>query len=112
MRGTEQIDLELPERTAGGVHQEKSAPDKRPKSGGTESSILDQHLYGLLVGLRAKMAAGSGRPAFTIFPNSVLVELANRKPQDEQSALAIKGIGPTKLKTVLPEFLKLIRDNS
>jgi ATP-dependent DNA helicase RecQ len=112
MRGAELIDLELPERTAGEIHQGNSAPDKHPKSGKTESSILDQHLYGLLVNLRAKIAAGAGKPAFTVFPNSVLVELANRKPQDEESALAIKGIGPAKLKTVLPEFLKVIKDNS
>ena len=112
MRGAEQVDLEFPERTAGVVRQEKSTSDKRSKSGGTASSVLDQHLYGLLVGLRSRIAAESGKPAFTVFPNSVLVELANRKPQDEESALTIKGIGSAKLKTVLPEFLKIIKDNS
>ena len=112
MRGAEKVDLEFPERTAGAIRQEKSNSSKRTHSGATDSSILDQHLYGLLVGLRSKMAAESGKPAFTVFPNSVLVELANQKPQDEESALAIKGIGSAKLKTVLPEFLKIIKANS
>ena len=108
MRGVETINLELPERTAGAVRQGQTSS----KSGKASSSILDQHLYGLLVSLRSRMAAESGKPAFTVFPNSVLVELANQKPQDEESALAIKGIGPAKLATVLPAFLKVIKDNS
>ena len=111
MRAAEQIDLELPERTAGATRQKTSDSGKHPKSKGTESSILDHRLYGLLVGLRARMAAESGRPTFTIFPNSVLVDLANQKPQDEESALEIKGIGSAKVKTVLPEFLQIIKDN-
>ena len=108
MRGAEQIDIDLPVRTAG-IHK-KDSPGKSPGSTGTDSAILDHHLYGLLVGLRAKMAAQSGRPAFTVFTNSVLVELANNKPQTEEAALAIKGIGPNKVKSILPEFLKAIKD--
>ena len=73
---------------------------------------MDRRLYGLLVGHRAKMAAKTGKPAFTVFPNSVLVELANQKPQTEQEALNIKGIGPAKLKSVLPEFLEVIQMNT
>lgn len=112
MRGAEQIELELPERTAGGILQEKSSPGNSKKTGNTGSAIMDRHLYGLLVGLRAKMAAEYGKPAFTVFPNSVLIELANQKPKDEASALLIKGIGATKARTVLQAFLQLIRDHS
>ena len=112
MRGAETVDLELPERTAGVIRQGKATSDNSSKSGKAEATILDQHLYGLLVSLRARMAAESGKPAFTVFPNSVLVELANQKPQDEAAASMIKGIGPAKLATVLPEFLKVIKDNS
>lgn len=112
MRGAEQIELELPERTAGGILQEKSPPGNSKKTGNTGSAIMDRHLYGLLVGLRAKMAAEYGKPAFTVFPNSVLIELANQKPKDEASALLIKGIGATKARTVLQAFLQLIRDHS
>ena len=109
MRGAEAVELELPERTAGAIRRETKSTGKRSRSDGTESGILDHHLYGLLVGLRAKMAAESGKPAFTIFPNSVLVDLANQKPLNEEDALSIKGIGPSKSKTVLPKFLEVIR---
>ena len=110
MRGVEKLDLELPLRTAGAIRKKKSDPESSSRSEGSGTAILDQHLYGLLVGLRARMAARAGKPAFTVFPNSVLVELANKKPQDEEAALEIKGIGPAKVKSILPEFLKTIRE--
>jgi ATP-dependent DNA helicase RecQ len=113
MRGAERIDLELPERTAGALTQRSGSSTTAIKGKSRElGGILDRHLYGLLVGHRAKMAAKTGKPAFTVFPNSVLVELANQKPQTEQEARDIKGIGPAKLKSVLPEFLEVIKKNS
>ena len=112
MQGDEQADLELPERTAGAIGRGGATSGKSSKGKAHQPLILDQHLYGLLVGLRARIAAESGKPAFTVFPNSVLVELANQKPQDEAAALEIKGIGSTKSKTVLPEFLQVIRECS
>jgi ATP-dependent DNA helicase RecQ len=113
MRGAERIDLELPERTAGALTQRSGSSTTAIKRKSHElGGILNRHLYGLLVGHRAKMAAKTGKPAFTVFPNSVLVELANQKPQTEQEARDIKGIGPAKLKSVLPEFLEVIRKNS
>ena len=112
MRGVEQLNIELPVRTAGAIHQKSGKPESSSLgSKGTESAILDHRLYGLLVGLRARMAAQNGKPAFTIFSNSVLVELANRKPQSEEAALEIKGIGPNKVKSVLPDFLKIIKES-
>jgi ATP-dependent DNA helicase RecQ len=113
MRGAERIDLELPERTAGALTQRSGSSTTAIKRKSHElGGILDRHLYGLLVGHRAKMAAKTGKPAFTVFANSVLVELANQKPQTEQEARDIKGIGPAKLKSVLPEFLEVIKKNS
>jgi ATP-dependent DNA helicase RecQ len=113
MRGAESIDLELPERTAGTLRPtsgKRSKATTRPSE--QPGGILDRRLYGLLVGHRAKMAAKTGKPAFTVFPNAVLVELANKKPKNEIEALKIKGIGPAKVKSVLPEFLQVIQKNA
>jgi ATP-dependent DNA helicase RecQ len=112
MRGAETIDLELPERTAGAITQQSNSPRSSVRNGSEPGGILDRRLYGVLVGHRAKMAAQTGKPAFTVFPNSVLVELANKKPLTEQEALEIKGIGPAKVKSVLPEFLRIIQQNT
>ena len=111
MQGVDTIDLELPERTAGTFSQKSTNPPSSTPKNGTPGGILDRHLYGILVGLRAKMAAQTGKPAFTVFSNSVLLELANKKPRTEQDALEIKGIGPAKVKSVLPQFLCAIKDN-
>jgi ATP-dependent DNA helicase RecQ len=112
MRGAETIDIELPERTAGAITQKPSHTHNPGHKDSATGEILDRRLYGILVGHRAKMAARTGKPAFTVFPNSVLVELANKKPQTEQEALKIKGIGPAKVKSVLPELLQIIQQNT
>jgi len=113
MRGTEKIALELPERTAGALSSKQAGASKTAgRNSAPTTGILDRRLYGLLVGQRAKMAAKTGKPAFTVFSNAVLVELANKKPANKTEALEIKGIGPAKLNSVLPEFLQIIKQNS
>ncbi len=72
------------------------------------SKIHNHKLYGTLVKHRAHLASKSGKPAFTIFPNSVLVDFANMKPRSIEEAASIKGVGPNKLKTLTPSFLKVI----
>lgn len=107
MRGVESIELELPDRTAGAI----TATSRTKRKTNPTGSIHDHTLYGLMVAKRAHMAAKIGKPAFTIFPNAVLVELANQKPQNNVDALKIKGIGPAKMKKVLPHFLQIIKQH-
>ena len=113
MRGTEKIELELPERTAGVLSRKQAGTTSTSRQHSNPTGgILDRKLYGLLVGQRAKMAAQTGKPAFTVFSNAVLVELANKKPTTQAEALEIKGIGPAKVNSVLPEFLQIIKQNA
>ncbi len=81
---------------------------KKLKKGLAPEGILDEDLYQKLVAKRSELAAASGKPAYTVFPNSVLVEMTNQKPSSEREAIKIRGIGPAKLKTVLPPFLAVI----
>jgi len=107
MRQVESVLLELPERTAGSIG--RSTPGSARSKGGLPEGILDQELYAKLAQQRADMASHSGKPAYTVFPNFVLVEMANRKPTTPTEAIRIRGIGPAKLKTVLPPFLEIIQ---
>ncbi|MDQ8193390.1 ATP-dependent DNA helicase [Coraliomargarita sp. SDUM461004] len=107
MRGVAQPALALPERTAGSAGKVTTA--KKLKKGQAPEGILDNALYQKLAAKRSEMAAASGKPAYTVFPNFVLVELANLKPSSEREAIKIRGIGPAKLKTVLPPFLEVIK---
>jgi ATP-dependent DNA helicase RecQ len=71
--------------------------------------VLDDALYRTLVHKRNELArARNNAPAYSIFPNTVLKQLATRKPATEAEAMTIKGIGPAKAKSILPTFLKLI----
>jgi ATP-dependent DNA helicase RecQ len=113
MRGTEKVELELPERTAGVLSRTQAGTTSTSRQHSNPTGgILDRKLYGLLVGQRAKMAAQTGKPAFTVLSNAVLVELANKKPTTQAEALEIKGIGPAKVNSVLPEFLQIIKQNA
>ncbi len=106
MRGAETPALALPERTAGSVNKTTTA--KKLKKTQVPDGILNEDLYKKLATKRSELAAASGKPAYTVFPNFVLVELANLKPTSEREAIKIRGIGPAKLKTVLPPFLEVI----
>jgi ATP-dependent DNA helicase RecQ len=106
MRGAATPALAVPDRTAGSAGKATAA--KKLKKGQTPEGIKDEDLYKKLATKRSEMAAASGKPAYTVFPNFVLVELANQKPASEQEAIKIRGIGPAKLKTVLPPFLEVI----
>jgi ATP-dependent DNA helicase RecQ len=106
MRGSETPALALPDRTAGSAGKTTAA--KKLKKGQAPEGILDEALYQKLAAKRSELAAASGKPAYTVFPNFVLVELANLKPSNESEAIKIRGIGPAKLKTVLPPFLEVI----
>ena len=105
MRGATTPALALPERTAGSIKQTSA---KNLKKSQTPEGIEDEDLYKKLATTRSELAAASGKPAYTVFPNFVLVELANLKPRNESEAIKIRGIGPAKLKTVLPPFLEVI----
>jgi ATP-dependent DNA helicase RecQ len=109
MRGIATPALALPERTAGSAGKATAA--KKLKKGQAPEGILDNDLYQKLAAKRSEMAAASGKPAYTVFPNFVLVELANLKPASEREAIKIRGIGPAKLKTVLPPFLQVIAEH-
>lgn len=65
----------------------------------------EDDLYDRLRELRTELADKQGVPAYRIFPNSVLEALADLRPVTVEEAVAISGIGPSKARTVVPEFL-------
>ena len=101
MRAEVEPRLELPERKGQGPPRDAGSDGK--------SRLRDPKLYGLLVKKRSELAARSGKPAFTVFSNRTLLELANAAPTATEAAEAISGVGPAKVRTVLPDFLEVIR---
>ena len=69
----------------------------------------DQELLAHLKALRAKLAAKRGVPSYVVFGDKTLLEFASRKPQTTAEAEGIPGIGPAKMATYVPVFVKEIK---
>jgi len=69
----------------------------------------------LLAALKAKrleVAREQKQPAFIIFHDSVLIEMARARPETREDMLAIPGIGPDKMMRFGAIFLALIANHS
>ena len=72
----------------------------------------DKTLYDLLKTTRAEIAKTKSLPAYVIFHDKTLIELASQKPQSLQAMLAINGIGETKLERYGQTFLDIILNDA
>ena len=75
-----------------------------------ELSAENAELFESLRELRREVAAERGVPAFTVFHDQTLADLAEDQPSNIDDALRIKGIGPAKVERELPLFLAKIRE--
>jgi ATP-dependent DNA helicase RecQ len=70
---------------------------------------VDGDLLTLLKSLRLHLARENGVPAYLIFNDATLLEMAARKPRSEAELLQVSGVGPAKLEKYGAAFLKLFR---
>jgi ATP-dependent DNA helicase RecQ len=71
-------------------------------------TVQGKALFQSLKNTRAKLAKINNIPAYVIFHDKTLIELAIQKPQSLEDMLDISGIGETKLKRYGQEFLQVI----
>ena len=69
-------------------------------------------LYGRLKVLRKQLAGERKVPAYVVFNDATLLQIAERRPASEQALLAIPGIGPAKLKLYGRALLDVVADES
>ncbi len=74
----------------------------------TENDDGDQELLARLKALRAKLAAKRGVPSYVVFGDKTLLEFARLKPVTPADAEGITGVGPAKMATYVPVFVKEI----
>jgi ATP-dependent DNA helicase RecQ len=72
------------------------------------SDDLDAELYLELKALRREIADTRAVPAYIVFSDATLVQLAERKPRTEAELLEIPGVGPKKLELYGGRFLALL----
>ncbi len=77
-----------------------------------DALVLDpaeQALFERLRALRKALSEAAGVPAYVVFPDATLREMARLRPTDEAGLLAVAGVGPAKLARWGAEFLGLLR---
>ncbi|MBU6283460.1 HRDC domain-containing protein, partial [bacterium] len=84
----------------GGSSRKPSAADLDPAAA---------ERFTALRALRKRLADENNVPAYHVFANATLIEMAERLPTDEMSLLEITGVGPGKLARWGAEFLALLR---
>jgi ATP-dependent DNA helicase RecQ len=68
----------------------------------------DSALFDELKQLRARLASERRVPAYVVFSDATLIEMAHRRPKSEAELLAISGVGTKKLETYGEVFLSVI----
>ncbi|WP_439635040.1 DNA helicase RecQ [Oceanicaulis sp.] len=73
-------------------------------------SETDRALYTALRKKRLELAKESGKPAYTIFADRTLIEMAASKPQTLEDLSRVFGVGARKLERYGEEFLAIIEN--
>ncbi|MEB3223824.1 MAG: ATP-dependent DNA helicase RecQ [Candidatus Sericytochromatia bacterium] len=84
-----------------------AAPARRPAAG-LRAAGGNGALYDSLVRLRGQLAREQDVPAYKVFSNQTLEDLAAARPTSLGAMLAVKGVGPEKLSRYGSEFLGAI----
>ena len=85
---------------------------KTPPAPQQPEQIQNPELLKALKQLRLKIARERNKPAFTIFPDKTLIQMANQTPKTKSEFLAINGVGQQKLDEFFECFSKIINDYS
>ncbi|MDA7891123.1 ATP-dependent DNA helicase [Akkermansiaceae bacterium] len=70
---------------------------------------FDGRLYDRLKDVRTRLAKAAQVPAYVIFSNDTLENLARLRPKTMDAGLLVKGVGEAKAEKYLEPFLKVIR---
>ena len=85
----------------------KSAGGTAPRAASQEA---DSGLLAALKALRFRLAQEAGVPAYVVFSNAALADMAALRPLDMEEFLQVSGVGRVKAERYGEAFLKAIRD--
>ena len=88
-----------------------NAKARRTRRGVAEPGDADAALLAALKALRGAIAAAQKQPAYVIFPDRTLIEMAQTRPAAFDDLAGIHGIGAVKLQKYGAAFLAVIRDH-
>jgi len=80
----------------------------KPKKIAKQEYEVDEEIFEKLRALRAEIAREEAMPAYIIFDNKTLTEMAHFLPNNEASLLQINGVGQIKIEKYGERFLELL----
>jgi ATP-dependent DNA helicase RecQ len=92
------------------IGQKKQTPQRQKTTAPGKPRTADQDLFERLRTLRAELARQAGVPAYVIFHDATLLNLAGTQPASEAELLAISGVGEQKAKKYGQAVLTVIAD--
>jgi len=90
------------------VHVKADKKRKIPRSVALSGSDVDEELFERLRELRREIAAEQEVPAYVVFSDKTLADMAARKPQNRTEFLDVFGVGEAKLERYGDVFLEAI----
>lgn len=118
LRGADKVSLDFSELNIEKPAVKSKVPKARNKYSnadvlndiwGEESTTVDNDLYERLRGLRKEIADARNVPLYQVLTNAALEELSKKTPVTAAEAMKIKGVGPSKIRTIIPRFLEEIK---
>lgn len=85
---------------------------EKKKKSGVSSAPAASGLFEQLKALRLKKALEAGVPAYVIFTDATLRDMANKRPVNDEQFLDVAGVGNSKLKKYGSEFIDCIKNFS
>jgi ATP-dependent DNA helicase RecQ len=94
------------------VEDTRPAKDKPARKAPPTPREADEDLLAALKALRTAMAKAANQPAYVIFPDRTLIEMASRKPTSLAELGEIHGVGEQKLQKFGPAFLAVLKTHA
>jgi len=107
LRGEESLVLAKP-RTRVPSKKQRKAADRSARAAGLAGLEVDEALFERLRTLRKRLADEQRVPAYVVFSDATLAEMAARKPRTRADLLEVGGVGQTKLERYGAAFIEVI----
>jgi ATP-dependent DNA helicase RecQ len=99
----------LPKTSRGGRDRKRRGDGPRRAAEAPDAGPHDPQLFEALRAWRTGVAREAGLPAYLVFSDATLAEVALARPTSEDELLEVKGVGPRKLEAYGEALLALIR---
>jgi ATP-dependent DNA helicase RecQ len=97
------------DRLGSAIRRSPSGPRDRPAAKVAAASNVDASLFEQLKVLRRELADQRGVPAYIVFSDATLLEMAAHKPKTLDELRSVSGVGPAKLERYGAAFLVVLR---